>query len=250
MSVFCARSNVVLFSRIKITLLVVFFCLGECTYANNVWEENITIDGYVVEHLCEYNNKHSGDYYAEMVEWKYRGTFKYLIKLQSKHRMFANYNHYSHEGVNISTALHKVNPRQVNFHSRADVEIYLNEDEFDKLSQADVFFVYYPPSVFDENWKRKLVDNSVKSNGRTELNDGSTESDSGVFRTISVPVPADYVRDVDSRLLFFSHLSSDGFDQTRKKCSEAIEAQKTAFDAKKEAANKPVNRLKDFFGVD
>lgn len=249
MSVFCDQSDMVLFSRIKIAFLVVFF-LGECTYANNVWEENITIDGYFVEHLCEYNNKRSSDYYAEMVEWKYSGTFKYLIKLQSKYRMFTNYNHYSDEGLSISTDLHKVNPRQINFHSRADVEIYLNKDEFDKLIQANVFFVYYPSSIFDENWKRKLLDNSAKSNAHTELNGGSTESDSDVFRTISVPVPAEYVHDVDSRLLFFSHLSSNGFDQIRKKCSETIEAQKIAFDAQKEEANKPVNRLKDFFGVD
>lgn len=231
MILYCARTRIKPFIRVAVSFFIAAFLLNGFVYAQGSWKEQIAISGYHVEHSCSYRGMSRNPTYNSVQE-------EYIINLQSKYSMFANYNNYQ-DGLIISTALHDVRPSYVKFHSRAGVQIHLDGPDFDKLIQANGFSVYYPSSVFDEKWKRKLADNSAKSNSGS--NDGD---DSRIFIDVSAPIPLP-----PASLLFFSDLSSVGLDQFRKSCHETIAAQKKAFEVQEEENNKPINRLKNFFGV-
>ena len=202
-----------LFLKITKIIFLLTFILSGYSYAQNIWNENITVGNYVVEHLCGYGDKNLNQDYSFLDKTDRRVVEKYSIKLQSKYKSFTNYNHYApgDERVRIQSDLHEINPVWVDFHSKADVEIYLNGQQFDKLIQTDGFFVYYPPSVFDYRWTKNI---SKKNNA--------------------------------NELWFSTGLSSVGLDQYKKGCHNTIESQRVEFEREN---NKPVNRLKKFFGI-
>lgn len=191
---------------------IIFFAfvfLSGYADAQRGWNENIAIDSYIVECDCSYGNDKDRDY--RFIKKNDRlAVEKYIIKLKSKYNMFANYNnYYSSSGrVQIQSDLHEVNP-SVKFLSKADIEFHLNGEQFDKLIQVDEFLVYYPMSIFDYRWVKKV---SEKSNS--------------------------------NELSFSTELSSVGLERYRKHCHDTIESQRVGFEKEN---NKPVNRLKNFF---
>ncbi len=199
------------FLRTTKTIFLLIFILSGYSYAQDVWNENITVSNYAVEHLCGYGDKNRDYSFIDTTDRL--AVEKYSIKLRSKYNIFTNYNHYSpgYARVLIQSELHEINPVEVKFHSKADVEIYLNGKQFDKLIQTNIFFVHYPLSVFDYRWAEGVL----KKNNANEL-------------------------------WFSTHLSSDGFDQYKKSCLDAIELQRVYFEREN---NKPVNKLKNFFGI-
>lgn len=229
-----------LFGSCFFKLIFIFLTLmGGNAQSNEFWRENITTSKYMMGHACEY----SGTLYRDG-SYSARAKEKYTIELQSKYKMFANYNNYfsgsSSHRLTISTPLHEISSLGVIFHSRADVSINLNGSDFDKLIQADSFFVYYPSIVFDEQWMNRL---NKKHHAKIVLEQGEDRGREFIFSRLLEPR--------FSRLIFSSHLSTGGLIDVRERCHENIEAQKIAFEQERmilERENsKPINRLRNYF---
>lgn len=249
---YCAKKIIKRYRKNIIIFSASIFLFNGHSYAQDVWKEIITLSIFTVEQLCEYNYA-TASFYARSKSYTYNGDAKYLIKLQSKYKMFANYNFDSllGERIRISTDLHEISINRANLNSRADIEIHLNGNEFDKLIQADSFFVYYPSYLFDKEWKKKLAEKHFRLNTKKESD--SYEGSFYIVQTPYVPIFSLSQNEIDSRLLFFSHLSTDGLSQARSNCYKTIVSQKINFDAQQDAQqkedSKPANRLKKFFGI-
>jgi hypothetical protein len=178
------------------------------------WDEVITIDKYMVDHQCTHSR-----YYINKT---------YSIKLTSKYKMFKNYHKYSEnryfsDGVKISTDLYEIEPTRVIFHNREKVELFLGEEDFKNIVQSGKYVVFFPKEVFGEDYRQELWARHIK-----------------VY----------YYDSQSDHLRFYSLLSSEGLSSTVRECNDLIAREESIQEKKRIESEKPINRLKNFFGLD
>jgi hypothetical protein len=130
----------------------------------------------------------------------------------------ANYGYTDEVSFIVSTDLYEINYMRVDFSSRAEVSFLVNENEFDKIIQANNFTIYYPRIIFDDLYQQKLIKENFCC---------------GVYKCQS------------SMLTFYSLLSSKGLSHNKKECDIVIDK----LNKEKEEAKKPINKLKRLFGM-
>lgn len=182
----------------------------------SVNHENITIDKYTIDYSCK-QTPYNKDGYKN----------SFYIKISSKYNMFKMYNrkpHYQNtvSDIIINTELYKIKPYYSSFKSKADVEISLTYNDFEKISKTSAFEVIYPNIKFDDEWISKISNRGV------------------------VKQPYQFL-ETPNNVVLSSVLSTKGFSSLLKDCQDEYNKSKRINELQDIEDNKPINRLKRFF---
>lgn len=185
--------------------------------------DGITLSEYNVYHFCG-----DGRVYDEDKIYSFY-DHGYVIVLKSKYNMFQNYSIYNNyydnpNQVKMKSEIYDIKPNHVKFFSRAEVRIYLDSEEFEKLINQKNYMVYYPENLFSESYKDRLA---RKTPTEPKFDYYGYRQDP-TFKTWT------------GKYYFFSRLSTQGLKDIKEDCHRVS-------DEIKKEKNRPLNRLKEFF---
>lgn len=130
-------------------------------------DNRISINHYGVKPLCDVSFREEyGGYIRDLGK-------SYMIELTANYSPFVDYDRFvfgdSWGRLEISTDRYNISIRNVNFISKDSVEIFLDENEFLKLSKAEFFEVFYPSDVFEEGLYSPRKWSGLSSEGLTSF---------------------------------------------------------------------------------